>query len=165
MERAHRRRPRQQPHAHAGDDAVIRLREQSVEDRPEAVFRGVPVDQVLGIERAVAGAQHLAIAEHDLQPAGKAEMIEIGRVAGALVERVADHAALRRPRGDVEHQPVAAAHQLVIERLIADAGLDHREGELLVDVENAVHLAAEIDHDLAGGSPPSASRARYCCRC
>jgi len=72
------------------------LREQPVEDRSEAVFRGVPVDQVLGIERAVAGAQQLAIAEHDLQSAGKSKMIEIGRIAGALVERVADHAAMRR---------------------------------------------------------------------
>ena len=78
-------------------------------------------------------------------------MIEIGRIAGALVERVADHAALRRPRRHVEHQLVAAAHQLIIERLIADARLDHRKGEFLVDVEDAVHPVAEIDHDLAHG--------------
>ena len=77
-------------------------------------------------------------------------MIEIGRIAGALVERVADHAALRRPRCHVEHQFVAAADQLVIERLVADARLDHREGELLVDVEYAIHVAAKIDHDLTG---------------
>ena len=51
VERAHRRRPRQQPHAHAGDDAEIRLREQPVEDRAEAVFRRVPVDQLLGRAR------------------------------------------------------------------------------------------------------------------
>ena len=76
-------------------------------------------------------------------------MIEIGRVAGALVERVADHAALRRPRCHVEHQLVAAPDQLVVERLVAHARLDHGEGELLVDLEDAVHPAAEIDHHLA----------------
>src|SRR3984957_70317 len=78
-------------------------------------------------------------------------MIEVGRVTGALVERIADHSALRRPRGHVEHELVAAAKEFVIEGLIADAWLDHDEGKFLVDVENAIHLAAEIDHDLAGG--------------
>jgi hypothetical protein len=110
----------------------------------------VPVDQVLGIKRPIAGAQHLAIAEHDFQSAGESEMIEIGRIAGALVERVADHTALRRSRRHVQHQFVAAAHQFIIERLVADARLNHGKGELLVDIEDAVHFAAEIDHDLPG---------------
>ena len=38
----------------------------------------------------------------------QSEMIEVGSVAGAFVERVADHAALRRARCHVEHQRVAA---------------------------------------------------------
>ena len=157
MERLHRRRPRQQPYAHAGDDAEIRLREQAVEDRAEAVFRRVPVHQAVVVERSVAGAHHLAIAKHDLHAAGKAEMIEIGRVAGALVERVAEHAALRRPRGHVEHQLVAAPHQLVIHRLVAHARLDHGEAEPLVDLEDAVHPVAEIDHDLSGARSGTAA--------
>ena len=76
MERLHRRRPRQQPYAHACDDAEIRLCEQAVEDRAEAVFRRVPVHQAVMVERSVAGAHDLAIAKHDLHAAGKAEMIE-----------------------------------------------------------------------------------------
>src|SRR5262245_55400003 len=97
MERLHRRRPWQQPYAHARDDAEIRLSEQAVEDRAKAVFRRVPVHQAVMIERSVAGAHHLTIAKHDFHTAGKAEMIKVGRVAGTLVERVAEHAALRRP--------------------------------------------------------------------
>jgi hypothetical protein len=76
-------------------------------------------------------------------------MIEVGRVAGALVERVAEHAALRRPGGHVKHQLVAPPHQLVIHRLVAHAGLDHGEAEPLVDLEDAVHSVAEIDYDLS----------------
>src|ERR1700758_2856792 len=34
---------------------------------------------------------YIAVAEHDFEPAGESEMIEIGRIAGALVERIADH--------------------------------------------------------------------------
>ena len=71
MERAHHRRLRQQPHAHAGDDAEIRLRENAVENRPERIFRGMPVGERLRIQRAVAGAQQIAVAEHDFEPAGE----------------------------------------------------------------------------------------------
>src|ERR1700730_13239530 len=149
MERLHRRRPRQQPYAHPCDDAEIRLREQTVKYRPEAVFRRVPIHQAVLVERSVAGAHHLAIAKHDLHAAGKAEMIEIGRIAGALVERVAEHAALRRPGGYVKHQLVGAPYQLVIHRLVTHAGLDHGEAEPLVDLEDAVHTVAEIEDDLS----------------
>jgi hypothetical protein len=92
----------------------------------------------------------LAIAKHDLHTAGKAEMIEVGRIAGALVERVAEHAALRRPGGHVKHQLVAAPDQLIIHRLVAHAGLDHCEAKPLVDLEDAIHPVAEIHHDLSG---------------
>src|ERR1700694_4375942 len=96
MEGAGRRRSWQEPEAHASHDPIIRLREEAVQDGTEAVFRGVPVRELARIEGAVAGAKHLAVAEHDLHAAGKAEMVEIGSIARALVERVSDHAALRR---------------------------------------------------------------------
>jgi hypothetical protein len=83
-------------------------------------------------------------------PQEKTEMIEVGRIAGALIERVAEHAALRRSGGHVKHQLISAPYQLVIHRLVAHAGFDHCEAEPLVDLEDAVHPVAEIDHDLSG---------------
>src|SRR5215472_11706364 len=39
--------------------------------------------------------------------------------------------------------------QFVIHRLVAHAGLDHGETEPLIDLEDAVHPVAEIDHNLS----------------
>src|SRR6516225_6804254 len=86
-------------------------------------------------------------------------MIEVRRIAGSLVEGVAEHAALRRAGGHVEHQLVAASDELVIHRLIAHTGLDNGEPESLVDFEDAVHAVAKIDNNLSRAGSGTATEA------
>src|SRR5262249_2404356 len=69
-------------------------------------------------------------------------------VASTFVEGVTDHATLWWARRNVEHELVAAPSQFVMEILVAHTGLDYREGQLLVDLKDAVHPVAEINHDL-----------------
>ena len=116
---------------------------------PKLYFEVCQFTRSFCVEGAVARAQNLAVAEHDLHAAGEPEVIEIGRVARTLVEGIPDHPALRRAGGHVEHELVAATDQLVVHRLIADARLHDCEAEPLIDLKDAVHPVSEIDDDLA----------------
>ena len=53
----------------------------------------MPVGNIGAVERAVAGTQDLAVGQHHFHAAGETTLIEIGAVAGTLVERIAEHAA------------------------------------------------------------------------
>ena len=128
--------PAHEPDAHARDDPVVGLDEERVEDRPEPALVQVP-GLVVG-HRAHAGAQELAVGEDDLHAAGRHEVRAVRQVGDAVVERVADDAAPAEV-GDGEHEVVPAGLQRVVEVEPAHAGLDDRVGELVVDLEDAVH--------------------------
>ena len=135
VERADRRRPRQEPDAEPGDDAEIRLGEQAVQDRPEAVFRDVPVGDVGMVERPSPVRRTSPLPSTTSMPQEKPKWSS-GPIARALVHGVAEHAALGRARGRRDHEVAAAPDELVGHGLKADAGLDRGEGELLVDLED-----------------------------
>src|SRR5262245_36035296 len=111
MKRADRRRPRLQPYYHSGDNAVIRLSEDAVEDGPKAVFRGMPVHELFVVEGAVAGAQDIAVSKYHFKTAREPEVIEVGRIASAFIESVAEHSTLWRSRSGVDHEFVAEAYE------------------------------------------------------
>ena len=98
------RRSSHQPDAGAGDDAVIGLREQAVERRPEAVFGDVPIRMRRHVEPAVAGTDDVAIAEHDFDAAEIVEMAAERAGAAAFLDRIAKHAAIWRTCGRRHHQ-------------------------------------------------------------
>ena len=129
-------RLRHQPDAHLGDDAEVRLEEEAVERRPEAPPVHVPGSAVR--DGAHARAHQLAVREHHLQPARVGGVIAVGRVAEAVLQGVADHAAPPEI-GHGDPQLVARrAHRLVqVEE--AHARLDDRIGGVAVDLEHAVH--------------------------
>src|SRR4029077_618220 len=107
MKRADCRRPRLQPYPHSRDNAVIRLSEDTVEDGPKAIFRGMPVHKLFVVEGAVAGAQDITVSKYYFKTARESEVIEVGCITSAFIEGVAKHSTLRRSRSGVEHQFVA----------------------------------------------------------
>ena len=119
----------------------------------------MPVDQIVPRDRSVAGADHRPGAEHRLHAAAEPEMVEIRPVAGALVERVADHAALGRPGGGGVHPLPAPPPEFVRQHLEAHPGLHGGEPHALVDLENPVHAPAEVEHRHARGGGRAGSEA------
>src|SRR5262249_41876395 len=99
----------------------------------------------------IGSPQDASITQHDLQAATHAEVIEVRGVAGALVERVPNNAAFRRPRGRVHHENMAPPTQLIVHLLVGYAGLDRGEAESFVDLEDALHARANIDDDVRAG--------------
>ena len=96
-------------------------------ERPGAVLVLLPRLRVR--QRAHAGAQQLAVREHDLHAAVRIEVIAVlrHRVAAAVIERVADHAApagIRAVDPDLE----LVLLDVAIEVEVAHAGLDERVG-------------------------------------
>src|SRR3546814_16488084 len=84
-------RLRHQPDAEFGDDAEIRLGEHAIELRSEPMFADLPMLAVR--DASLARANDLAIGKHNFNPALHNEVIAIGRVAGAMLERVPHDAA------------------------------------------------------------------------
>src|SRR5262245_30502780 len=123
MKRADRRRPRLQPYPHSRDNAVIRLSEDTIEDWPKAILRGMPVHKLFVVEGAVAGAQDITVSKYHFKTARKPEVIEVGCITRPFIESVAEHSTLRRSRSGVEHQFVAEAYEFVVHRLIAHSRL------------------------------------------
>ena len=136
-QRRERLGPAHEPVAHAGDDPVVGLDEQRVEHRPEPALVEVP-GLVVG-HRAHAGAHELAVGEDDLHPARGHEVLAVGHVGDAVVERVADDAAPAEVGDRDEQVVVAGLLQGGVEVEPAHAGLDDRVGELGVDLDDAVH--------------------------
>ena len=147
-EQPHMRGLAGEPDAGARHDSVIRLREQSVERRPEAVLRHMPVWMVGGVQPAVAGADQIAVAEHDLDPADIVEVVACGPTTAALVQRVTQHAAVGRAGRRRHHQRPAAPLQFGVEAIESHARFQYTESEIVIDLSNAVHALAKIDYDL-----------------
>ena len=132
--------------AHAGDDPVVGLDEERVEHRAEPALVQVPGR--VAILGADAGAQERAVGEDDLHAAGRREVLAVREVGDPVVERVADDAPPPEI-GDGEHERVTARLQRVVEVEPAHAGLDDGVAELLVDLEDAVHVAQADRHRAA----------------
>ncbi|KAG1242241.1 hypothetical protein G6F65_023120 [Rhizopus arrhizus] len=77
-------------------------------------------------------------------------MIGVGAAAAALVQGVGKDAALRRTCGRRDHQLAFPALQLVVHGAKAHAGLQHAIAQRLVDLQDAVHAAAQVHDHLAG---------------
>ena len=150
VKRSDCRRPRQHPDSQPRDDPEIRLGEQAVENRPEAILRHVPVDQVPMHDGTVASAQNLAVAEHHLHTTRKSKVIEVWTVPRSLVEGVADHPAFRRSGRGGNHPATAPPLQFLGHHAKTDARLDRRITEDIVDLKYPVHTPAAIDDDHAG---------------
>ena len=118
---------RHEPEAHLRDDAEVRLREHAVEVRAEAVLVLLP--GLRARQRAHAGAHELAVGQHDFHAAVRVEMVavRVRRIAGAVIERVADDAAPARIRA-VDPELEVPLADVPIEVEIADARLDERVG-------------------------------------
>src|SRR3546814_11597215 len=91
-------RLRHQPDAEFGDDAEIRLGEHAIELRSEPMFADLPMLAVR--DASLARANDLAIGKHNFHPPFHNEVIAIGRVAGAMLERVPQHHAPAGPARD-----------------------------------------------------------------
>ena len=126
------------PDAHLGDDPEVALHEQAVERRAVGVLVDVP-GLVAGLP-AHAGAQHLAVGKHDLHAADVRGVVAVRGVAAPVLQGVADDAA---PAQVGDRRPAVPAGGLegVVQVEPAHAGLDHGVAELLVDLEDLVHLA------------------------
>ncbi len=145
-ERLEGRRSRHQPQAQLGDDAEIGLREDSVEIGTKAPFEHLPGIAVG--QRSHAGAQHLAGRQHHFHAAREQEMLAIGRVADATIDRVAERPGDRRRGRAGQPQRQLALVDVIIQLLVGHAGLDESGAQIGIDIENAVH-AAQIHHHLA----------------
>src|SRR5690606_19858243 len=86
----------------------------------------------------------------DLHAAVRAEVIAVRqrRASRAALEGVADEAA-PAGIGAVDPEPQAALADVAVEIEVADAGLDERVREILVDLDDLVH-ALQVEHDAAG---------------
>jgi hypothetical protein len=138
-------RLRDQPAAHLGDDAEVRLHEDAVRGRPVAVLA-----QRSGAGRrhgAEPRAQQRAVRQHDLHATLPRLVVAERGEADAVVEGVADDAAPAEvgDRGPQRQPPTADLLEEVEE---AHAGLDDGVGELRVELEDAVH-PAQVDDDAA----------------
>ncbi len=147
-----------EPDAHPRDDAVVGLDEEGVEARSEAALVQMP--RPVARKGAHPGAQHLAVGQHDLHAARRAEVLAVGQVGDAVVERVADDAAPADVR-DRQHEVMAARDDRVVEVEPAHARLDDGVGELLVDLQDPVHVAQA--HDGASRRPAERGRRSRCC--
>jgi hypothetical protein len=135
-----------EPHAHLRDDAVVGLHEELIGRRSQAALVDVP--GLVAGHRTHAGAHDRSVGEHDLHPALHPHVDAVGHVGGAVVERVAYDAAPAEVR-DRQHQAVVAGLDGLVEVEPAHARLDHRIAEILVDLEDAVHVAQAHDHRAA----------------
>ena len=96
---------------------------------------------------AHAGAQQLAVRQHDLEAADRAPVVLHRRAAAAALERIAEWGApagIGRVDPDVE----LVLLDVTVEVEVADAGLDDGEVDLVVHLEHSVH-ALEIDDHAA----------------
>ncbi len=96
------------------------------ENRPSADGPGAVLEVLPGLrgrQRAHAGAHHLAVGEHDLHAAVRAEVVAIRqrRAPRAVVERVADHAAPARVRA-VDPELQLALANVAVEIEVATPG-------------------------------------------
>ena len=139
------RRRRQQPDAHLGDDAVVRLHEHLVRRRAETAL--VDVRRLAVRDRPAARPHQLAVGEDDLHPALHHLVLPVGQIGDAVVEGVADHAAPAEV-GDREPQLVPACLDRLVEVEPPDARLDDGVAELAVDMQHAVH-PPQVDDDRA----------------
>ena len=133
--------------AHLRDDAQVGLGEHPVRVRTEAVGEQLP--RVRSGQRAHAGAHDLALRQDHLEARLPQEVVTVGRVADAAVERVADDAAPPEV-GRVEHEDGVCRLQVLVEVEVRDAGLQQGIAVLLVDLQDAVHPLAHVDDDRAG---------------
>ena len=140
-------RRRHQPDPGPGHHAQIRLGEQALEIRTDAPLMGMP--GVKALSRA-SGADHLAVREHDFQPAEVAEMIAVRRLAHTTLDRVADHAALRSAVDAVDPQLVAVLGKMGVELFIGHARFDDGVGKFLIDLEDAIHPLEDHNHRAVG---------------
>ena len=127
-----------QPHAHLRDDPVVGLHEERIQGRPEAAPVGV--GGATSGQRTHPGPQQVPVGQHDLHAARRHEVAPVGHVRRAAVHRVADDAAPADVR-DGEHERMPAALDRLVEVHPADAGLDDRVRQVLVDLQDAVHPA------------------------
>ena len=141
-------RLREQVKPHLRDHAEVALGEQAVDVRAETVAVFAP--GVGAGQGAHAGAHQLAVRQDHFHAAVRNEMVAIGapRIADAMIERVADHAAPARVRAVDEHLQVAVL-DVAVQVEVGHARLDDGVVALVVDLDDAVH-ALEIEHDAAG---------------
>ena len=139
-------RLREEPDAHLRHDAEVRLGEHRVVLRAVAVL-GQLRRLAVG-HRAHPGAHDVAVGQHDLQAALDGEVVAVRRVPDAAFHRVADDAAPREV-GHVEPELRVVLAQVPGQVEEADARLDQRVAEGLVDFEYPVH-PAQVEHDGAG---------------
>ena len=122
---------RHQPVAHLRHDAVVGLHEQLGGGRAETALVERPHRVVL--HRTRAGPQKLSVGQHDLKPAVRRLVDAIGHVGESVLKGVGDDSA----PADVDdggREVVAAGLDGVVEVVPADAWLDDRVAELLVDL-------------------------------
>ncbi len=134
-----------EPETDSRHDAEVRLREEPVDDRSEAVLVLMP--EVVPGHPAHAGAQQLAIRQHDLEAADRVPVVLHRRAAAAALERVAERrapAGIGRVDPDVE----LVLLDVTVEVEVAHARFDDGVVDLVVDLEHAVH-ALEIDDHAA----------------
>ena len=92
-ERAKGLRFRHEPETHAGDDSKIRLRKNSVEERPDSIAKHPSGARFF--EVAKSRFEHPAVREHDLQATERLEVIAVASVPEASIERVPHEACFR----------------------------------------------------------------------
>ena len=132
-----------QPHASLGYNAQIGLGEHLVPAWPKS--EGEKVRGRIVLHRAHARPHNITVGHDDFHPAQIARMLAVGRIADAVVERVADH---RAPgvAGNRHPQIGLFALDMFVQIEKADAGFDDAVAELVIEFENLVH-AAQIEHN------------------
>ena len=137
---------RHQPVAHLRDDAEVRLHEQLGGRRAEAALVERPGR--VAVHGAGPGAEQVAVGQDHLQAAVRRLVDAVGHVGEAVLERVRDDAAPADvdDRGD---EVVAARLDGFVEVEPAHARLDDGVAELLVDLEDPVHVAEGQHHRAA----------------
>ena len=100
---------------------------------------------VIALHGAHAGAHQATVRKHHLEPAEVARVQAIGRVADAVIERVADD---RAPgvAGHGHPERRLFALQVLVKIEEADARLEHAIAQRGIELQDAVH-AAEVEHD------------------
>src|SRR5690606_36951400 len=138
---------------HLRDDTVVRLGEHAVPGRTSAMRVDRPVVRVA--HAAHAGAQNVAVRQHDFHAAMVVEMMADRGVAGAVLERVTDHAT----RAEIGHRHPelrSDAAQVIVEIEKPHTRLDQRDAVLLVHLQHAVH-SPEAHREATGDARSAAA--------
>src|SRR5690606_27025375 len=135
---------REQPDAHLGDDAEVRLAEQPVEARTDS--HAILLPGFRARQGAHPSAEEFAVGQDDFEPTDGLPVPAIARngIAAAGIERISQRAA-PAGRGYVDPQLRSGFLQMTIEVEVRHAGLDETGTVRFAHFEHAVQ-ALEVHH-------------------